>query len=368
MRVGLADLARQYSTMSAEIDAAVKDVLTSARFVLGPVVADLESEIAAMSGAAYGVGVNSGTDALILSLAALGIGPGDEVITSPFTFFATAEAIATVGARPVFADIDPRTFILCPECAAARITPRTRAIMPVDLFGQMADRTAFGALAEAHGLQLIWDSAQAIGCQFDGRPLAAFPGSVTLSFFPTKNLGGAGDGGMVLTSDEATRDRLVRYRFHGSGGGYMYHEIGYCTRLDALQAAILRVKLTRLEGWNEARRRNAARYAERLAGTPITLPYNDPRALPTYHQYTVRHARRDDLKAWLADRGVDTGVYYPLPLHLQEVFAHLGYRPGDLPNAENASQEVLALPVHPDLEPVQVDYVAEAVREFVMQA
>lgn len=364
MRVGLADLVQQYHAIREEMDAAIREVLESGQFVLGPGVEQLEEEIAAFCGARFGVGVNSGTDALLLSLVAQGIGPGDEVITSPFTFVATVETIALAGATPVFADIDPRTFNLCPERAAAAITPRTRALMPVDLFGQMADRTAFCELAERHGLTLIWDAAQAIGATFDGRPLGAFPGAATLSFFPTKNLGACGDGGMVLTNDEALRDRLRQYRFHGSGGGYYYARIGYCSRLDRIQAAILRVKLKRLPAWNEARRRHAERYRQRLADSPLTLPYCDPRAGHIYHQFTIRHPRRDALKTCLRESGVDTGVYYPLPLHLQEAYAYLGGKPGDHPAAERASQEVLSLPVHPELTESQIDYVADLIRRF----
>jgi len=364
VRVGLADLAQQYRTIREEIDATIHEVLESGQFVLGPPVEALEEEVAAFCGARYGVGVNSGTDALLLALVAEGIGPGDEVITSPFTFVATVETIVLVGAKPVFADIDPRTFNLCPDKAAAAITPRTRAIVPVDLFGQMADRTAFCELAERHHLTLLWDSAQAIGATFDGRPLGAYPGAATLSFFPTKNLGACGDGGMVLTNDENLRDRLRQYRFHGSGGGYYYTRVGYCSRLDRLQAAILRVKLRHLPAWNEARRRHAERYRERLAGVCATLPYCDPRAGHIYHQFTIRHPQRDALKAYLKENGVDSGVYYPLPLHLQTAYASLGGKPGDFAVAERAAQEVLSIPIHPELTEAQIDYVADLIRRF----
>lgn len=364
MRVPLADLASQYQSIKDEIDAAITEVLSSGHVVLGPVVERLEAEIAAYCGAAYGVAVNSGTDALLLALLALGIGPGDEVITTPFTFVATVEAILHAGATPVFADIDPQTFNLSPASVAERITSRTRAIMPVDLFGQMADRDAFLALRAQHRLAIIWDSAQAIGAQFGGRPIGAFPDAATLSFFPTKNLGAYGDGGMVLTNDPEVRERVRRYRFHGSGGGYLYSELGYCSRMDALQAAILLVKLRRLDEWNDLRRHHADIYREALAGSGVTLPSTDRRARHTYHQFTVRSPRRDELKAHLSELGIDSGVYYPLALHLQEAYARWGHGPGDFPEAERASREVLSLPIHPGLTDDQVRYVAEAVRAF----
>lgn len=366
MRVGLADFKKQYAALKDEMDAAVAGVLETGGYILGPNVEALEEEIAAYSGAKYGVGVNSGTDALLLSLLVHGIQPGDEVITSPFTFVATAEAIALVGARPVFADIDPRTFNLCPEATANAITPRTRAIMPVDLFGQMADRTAFVELAEQHGLTLIWDAAQAIGSTFDGKPLGGFPGSATLSFYPTKNLGAYGDGGMVLTNDEKVRDNLRQYRFHGSGGGYYYKKIGYCSRLDAMQAAVLRVKLKHLDGWTAARQRNADRYRELLTDACVTLPYVAPNigAGHTYHQFTVRAPQRNALQAHLKANGIDSGIYYPLSLHLQEAYAFLGYRVGDFPVSERVTEEVLSLPIHPDLTDEQIGYVAEQIYAF----
>jgi dTDP-4-amino-4,6-dideoxygalactose transaminase len=364
LRVPLADLALQYRMLAEEVDAAIHEVLESGRFVLGPMVEKLEEEIATFSGARYGIAVNSGTDALFLALKANGIGPGCEVITTPFTFVATVEAIVHTGATPVFADIDPRTFNLCPQKVAERITARTTAIIPVDLFGQMADRAAFGALAERYHLALIYDSAQAIGARFMEQPLASFPGTATLSFFPTKNLGAYGDGGMVLTNDTQICDRARQLRFHGSGGGYFYTQVGYCSRLDAIQAAILRVKLKHLPQWNAIRRRHAKRYDQRLAGICGSLPYVDPRAHHVYHQYTLRYPQRDALREHLSRAGIDTGVYYPLPLHLQEAYRSLGYRPGDFPVAERVSQEVLSIPIHPELSNQQIDYVATEIRHF----
>jgi dTDP-4-amino-4,6-dideoxygalactose transaminase len=364
LRVPLAETVKQYHEIQVEVDAAIRDVMESGAFILGPQVEKLEHEIAEFSGARFGVGVNSGTDALLLSLVAQGIGPGDEVITTPFTFVATAEAIVLLGAKPVFVDIDPATYNICPERVAEAVTPRTRALMPVDLYGQMADRSALMGIAEKHGLSIIWDAAQAIGCTYDGKPLGAFPGATTLSFYPTKNLGACGDGGMVLTNDAELRDRLLQYRFHGSGGGYIYSRVGYCSRLDALQAAILRVKLRHLTAWNEARRRNADRYRELLAGAKVTLPCVDPRAHHIYHQFTIRSSRRDALQAHLRENGVAAGVYYPLALHLQQAYASLGYKDGDFPVAERATQEVLSIPVHPELTDDQIDMTADLIRRF----
>ncbi len=364
MKVPLADLAHQVRSMRGEIDAAIGEVLDSGHFILGPVVEKLEAEVAAYCGAVHAVAVNSGTDALLLALLAHGIGRGDEVITTPFTFVATVEAILHAGATPVFADIDPATFNLSPAAAAEKITPRTRAIMPVDLFGQMADRDALGELRQRHGLAVIWDGAQAIGAEFEGQPVGHFGDTTTLSFFPTKNLGAFGDGGMVLTNDAAVAERLRNLRFHGSGGGYVYSAVGYCSRLDALQAAILRVKLRHLDAWNDSRRAHAAAYRRLLADADVTLPSVDARAKHTYHQFTLRCRHRDELKRHLAAAGVDSGVYYPLALHLQEAYACLGHKPGDFPEAERACREVLSIPVHPDLTEAQVAHVAASVLAF----
>jgi len=364
LTVPLADLVSQYHAIRSEIDAAVHNVFESGQFILGSYVEDLERLVAEVSGAAYAVGVNSGTDALLLGLAALGIGPGDEVITTPFTFVATVEAICHLGARPVFADIIPRTFNLDPDDARRRITARTRAILPVDLFGQPADRAAYQQLAQEHGLQVLYDSAQAIGARYDGMPLGAFGDALTLSFFPTKNLGAYGDAGMVLTNREDVRDRVRMLRFHGSDGGYEYDHVGYCSRLDALQAAILQVKLGHLEAWTETRRAHAAAYAECLRDTECVLPSSDPRVYHVYHQFTIRHPRRDALRAYLNERGIRTGVYYPSPLHLQKAYRHLGYVPGDFPEAERACREVASLPVHPEMTEEQQQYVCRTIVEL----
>lgn len=364
MTVALADLVAQYVSIKDEIDTSIRAALESGRFILGPAVADLEQSLSDFCGSQYAVGVNSGTDALLLALAGCGIGPGDEVITTPFTFVATIEAISHVGATPVFADIDPATFNLDPEAAAGKIGPRTRAIMPVDLFGQMADREAFADLAAEHDLILIYDSAQAIGSAFNNKPIGAFGDAATLSFFPTKNLGAYGDGGMVLTNDAACAERVRRLRFHGSGGDYAYDAVGYCSRLDALQAAILSVKLRHLSEWTSARRRHAERYRQCLAETGLTLPVEAPGVFHTYHQFTVRSPERDRLRAFLADAGIQSGIYYPSPLHVQPAYKDLGYAEGDFPEAERACREVLSLPVHPDLTEAQLEHVCATVRRF----
>ncbi len=364
MTVPLADLIAQYESIRDEIDAAIREVLLSGHFILGPFVEELEGGIAAFTGSDHAIGVNSGTDALILTLAACGIGPGDEVITPPFTFVATIEAVAHLGATPVFADIDPRTFLMDPAAAAARITSKTRALLPVDLFGQTADRQAYAELAARHGLKLIYDGAQAIGATYSGAPIGAFGDATTLSFFPTKNLGAYGDGGMTLTNDETLRDRVRSLRFHGSGGAYEYSHVGYCSRLDAVQAAVLRVKLRYLPEWNRARRRHAELYATGLAKTRCVLPAEAPAAHHVYHQYTVRHPERDRLRAHLAEADVQSGIYYPSPLHIQKAYAHLGYQPGDFPEAERACREVLSLPVHPGLTDEQIHHVCRTIEEF----
>lgn len=368
MNVPLADLPAQHRALKAELSAAFDEVMESCRFILGPNVTALETETAEMGGVKHGLGVNSGTDALLLSLLALGIGPGDEVITTPFTFVATVETICLAGATPVFADIDPHSFNLDPEKAAARITPRTKAIMPVHLFGQLANMTRFGELAKQHNIALIGDGAQAIGASHHGRPLGAWSDLTTLSFFPTKNLGACGDGGMILTDSDTHAERIKTLRFHGSGGGYFYKEIGYCSRLDELQAALLRVKIKHIHDWNDKRRANAARY-EALLGSlcgKIYLPAIDTGNHHVFHQYTMRvpGGRRDDLQKHLAAQGVQSAIYYPLSLHVQEAYAFLGCKAGDLPESERATAEVLSLPIHPDLTAEQVDYAAEAVASF----
>lgn len=368
MRVPLADLRAQYYELKEEIDAAIVEVIESCRFSGGAKVTRLEEDIAHYCGAEYGMGVASGTDALTLSLAACGIGPGDEVITTPFTFGATSESISHVGARPVYVDIDSCTFNLDVERIESAITPRTRALLPVDLYGQMAERDILTAICQRHNLKLIVDSAQSIGARQKGRPIAVDGDTTTLSFYPTKNLGAYGDGGMILTNDPEIAELVRSLRGHGTGTHkYNYVRIGYCSRLDAIQAAVLEAKLPRLEGWNDGRRRNAALYQEMLGdltGCGLMLPRHTPENYHIYHQYTIRTPQRDALQAYLKENGVDTEIYYPYPLHLQPAYAPLGYREGDFPNAEQAAREALSLPIHPELTEEQVVFVADRIRRF----
>ena len=352
------------------MEAAVLEVLRSGAYIGGPAVEGLEERVARLCGARFGVGVASGTDALLLPLTALGLGPGDEVITTPFTFFAPTEVLLMRGARPVFVDIDPATFNLDPAAAAAAITPRTVGILPVHLFGGPADMTALAAIAARHSLWILEDAAQAIGAAHapapsaPGRPVGSFGLAAGLSFYPTKNLGAAGDGGMVVTNDEALAARLRLLRNHGNPGDYTYQTLGFNSRLDALQAAILSVKLDCLEEWTEARRRHARLYNERLAGLPLVLPHERAGDRHVYHQYTVRTALREALCRWLDGAGIDTRVYYPAPLHTQPACASLGYRAGQFPEAERACREVLSLPVHSQLTEMQLERTIQAVAAF----
>ena len=360
----MADLKAQYQPISEEMINAVRGVFESGRYYLGDNVKSLEQEIAERCGAEHGIGVNSGTDAIWLALRALGIGKGDEVITTPFTFVATTEVIALLGAKPVYVDIDPATFNLDPDLVEAKITARTKAILPVHLYGQPADISKVQEIAVRHGLRVVYDGAQSIGAEADGKPVGAYGDAVTLSFFPTKNLGGVGDGGMILTNNDELAEELRVLRFHGSGGTYFYKRVGYCSRLDEIQAAILRTKLPHLADWNETRRKNAVEYRELLADMPITLPFETPRVKHIYHQFTTRCAERDSLKDFLKSREIDTGVYYPNPLHLEEAYKYLGYKPGDLPEAERACREVLSLPVFPEMTGQQLAHVAGSIRSF----
>ncbi len=364
MKVPMADLPAQYRAFQVELDTAISAVMASGGFILGPTVASCEEQIAALCGAKFGIGVGNGTDALLLSLMALGVGPGDEVITPPFTFVATVETVVLLGATPIFADIDPVYFTLNPADVAKKITPRTKAIVPVHLFGQLADMEGL----RAFGLPLIGDGAQAIGSSQNGKEVAQWSALTTLSFYPTKNLGAAGDGGMILTNDDALAEKLRLLRFHGSGGKYDYHLVGVCSRLDALQAAILNVKLPHLAAWNETRRANAAYYDTALAGIDgLVLPETRTGNVHTFHQYTVRvlNGQRTALKAFLAERDVATGIFYPIALHLAPAYTErFGGALGDHPESERACEEVLSLPIFPELSESQRVYVAESVRAF----
>jgi dTDP-4-amino-4,6-dideoxygalactose transaminase len=370
--IPLLDLRAQYASIRAEVEQAVRRVLESQQCILGPDVAALEEEIAAYCGTKHAVGCGSGTDALLLALRALDIGPGDEVLTTPFTFFATAGAVANVGARPVFADIDPRTFNLDPAAArdALRRHPRVKAILPVHLFGLCAAMDEFLAMAAERGIAVIEDAAQAIGAEHRGRRAGSMGAIGCFSFFPTKNLGGAGEGGILTTSDGRLAERLRALRVHGSRVRYYHDEVGTNSRLDTLQAAILRVKLKRLEQWTARRIAHAGLYRKTLAelGAPVRAP--ELPAWPSrhvYHQFVIRAPQRDRLRRWLAGQGIASEIYYPLPLHRQKCFLHLGYEPGALPESERAAAEVLALPIYPELEPEQVARICRSIRDFYEQ-
>jgi len=363
-RVRMHDMTAQYRSIKDEMDRAALGVLERGIYILGPEVEALESEIAERCGARFGIGCNSGTDAILISLLALGIQPGDEVITTPFTFFATGETISQIGAVPVFVDIDPETFCINPDAVASAVTPRTKAIMPVHLYGQAADMDALSVIAERHGLPIIEDAAQAIGSLYKGRPCGSMGHAAALSFYPTKNLGACGDAGMILTNSEDVREKARLLRAHGSGGSYFHKVLGWNSRLDEIQAALLRVKLRKLAEWNESRRQHAALYNSLLAGSGVRTPIEAADRYHTYHQYTIRSPYRDELKPALTEAGVDTGVFYPLSLHLQEVYKTLGYREGDLPEAESAAREALSLPISPTVGIDDIHYVAERIRAF----
>jgi dTDP-4-amino-4,6-dideoxygalactose transaminase len=354
------DLVRQHAALKPELMAALERVVDGSRFVLGAEGAALERELAARCGVRHGVGVGSGTDALRLALAALDVGPGDEVITPAFSFVASASTSVMAGATPVFVDIEADTFALDPALVERAITPRTRAIVAVHLYGHPAPLAALAALATSHGLALIEDAAQAIGASWDGRPVGGWGDVACLSFYPTKNLGACGDGGMVLTDRDDLAARLRRLRHHGDAGRYRHVELGWCSRLDEVQAAVLRVKLARLDAWIERRRSIAGRYRTLLGGLPLALPAERPRARHVYHLYTVRHPQRDALAKALADRGVGTAVHYPTPVPGQPLFG--GGDERRWPGAWRAAAEVLSLPCFAELTDEEVDQVAHAVR------
>ncbi len=364
MTVPVFDLTRQWQILKDDVSAIMNEVLESGQFILGERVAELEQKIASLCGVEHGVGVANGSDAIFLALRALGIGPGDEVIVPAFTFFATAGSVSRTGATPVFVDIDPVTYNLDCEDVKKRLTSRTRAIIVVHLYGLPADMHGVMAIAEAHGLFVVEDAAQAIGARYGNQPVCSMGHVGALSFFPTKNLGCYGDGGMVVTRDAEIAEKTRILRAHGSKPKYYHSMLGINSRLDALQAAILLAKLPYLERWIIRRREIAALYNEYLSGiADLQLPRETPGCYHVYHQYTIRSGRRDELQASLKSKGIGSSVYYPLALHLQQVYADLGYSEGDLPKAEQATREVLSLPMFPELTDDEVYEVAVAVRE-----
>ena len=394
MKIPLLDLKAQYLAIKPELDRAIAEVMESQHFILGPQVQECEKAIAEYSRCAHAVGVSSGSDALLMCLMAEGIGPGDEVITTPYTFFATAGAVARVGARLVFVDIEPVSYNLDASLIAARITPKTRAIIPVHLYGQMADMDGVLRVAESHKLVVIEDAAQAIGAERGGRRAGSMGHYGCFSFFPSKNLGAAGDGGMIVTNDAQRAENLARLRSHGSKPKYYHKVVGGNFRLDTLQAAVVRAKLKHLDAWTLARQRNAQRYDQLFAASGLAVADSSQHSgngstgqgkplgngepelfLPKvaadrhiFNQYVIRTPRRDQLKAALQEKGVSTEIYYPVPMHLQECFSSLGYRPGAFPQSESAAKETLALPIYPELNDQQAEYVVQCIRDFLRAA
>lgn len=364
MTLHMVDVVGQYRKIKPEIDSAVLKVMESGQFILGKEVGEFECQIAGYLGVRYAVGCASGTDALQVAMMALGIGPGDEVITTPFTFVATTETIVLLGAKPVYVDIDPKTFNIDPGKIEAAITSKTKAIIPIHLYGQAADMDPILEIAKRHGLKVIEDAAQAMGASYKGKKVCSFGDVGCISYFPSKNLGAFGDAGMVVTNDVELGERMRMIIAHGSKEKYYHEVLGVNSRLDTLQATILSVKLHHLEAWNSARQRSAGRYDELLRGTPVRTPYVSPVSQHIFHQYTIRAFRRDALVAYLKARGIPHAIYYPVPLHLQKAFTVAGYKQGDFPETERACEEVLSLPMHTELTDEHLVYITGAVKEF----
>ena len=361
------DLPAQIRSIRPELDAAIARALDNCTFCLGPDVAQFEAEFARFCGVKHCVGFNNGTSALHVAMRLLNLGPGDEVITTPLTFVATSWAISYVGARPVFVDIDDASFNLEPELVERAITPRTRALLPVHLYGNPADLEPLLEICRRHNLALVEDAAQAHGAKYRGRPVGSFGQMSSFSFYPGKNLGACGESGALVTNNDAYAARARALRDHGSTQRYYHDEIGYNYRMEGIQGAVLSVKLRHLQAWTGERQRVARRYSELLAGTPLQLPRQADDAESAWHLYVVRHARRDELKRHLEANQIGCGMHYPLPLHLQKAFAHLGYKPGDFPVAEKAARECLSLPIYPELTADQIQRVAAVIRDFFSQ-
>jgi dTDP-4-amino-4,6-dideoxygalactose transaminase len=369
--VPLLDLKAQYATIRDEIRPAIDAVLESQQCILGPAVTECEAALAPYCGCPHAITVSSGSDALLIALMSENIGPGDEVITTPYTFFATAGAIARTGAKPVFIDIDPRTYNIDPAKIEARITKNTKALIPVHLYGQCADMDPILDIANRHGIPVIEDAAQAIGAEYKGRRAGSMGRYGCFSFFPSKNLGAAGDGGLVTTTDDAVAERLCVLRVHGSKPKYYHSVIGGNFRFDSIQAAIVTVKLRHLDAWTAGRQSNAARYRRLFEAAGLTaaglvqLPYEVPGNRHIYNQFVIRVPRRDALQAYLREQKIGNEVYYPVPLHLQKCFADLGHREGDFPESEAAANETLALPIYPELSDQQAEWVVECIKVFL---
>lgn len=369
MNVPLLDIKEQNANLRTEIEAAISRVLDTNGFILGTEVAELECELAGYCGTKYAIGCASGSDAILLALMALDVGAGDEVITTPYSFFATVSAITRLGAVPVFVDIDPVTYNIDVSQVEAKITERTKAIEPVHLYGQCADMAALKEISRKHGIPLVEDAAQAIGAEEDGVRAGAMSEVGCFSFYPSKNLGGMGDGGFVTTNDDALAKKLLALRVHGSDVKYYHKYVGLNSRLDGFQGAVLRVKLPHLDGWTDRRRMNAAKYRELFTDAGLTervdLPVERANAKHIYNQYVIRvPLLRDELRQFMTEKGIGTDIYYPVPLHMQECFAYLGYGEGDLPESEKAARETLALPIYPEMLPDHQEYVVEMIGEF----
>jgi len=367
MKVPMLDLSEQYLSLRDEMLQVLDEVMKSSRFILGDNVKKLEQDVAAYSKVPYGIGVANGSDALHIALQAHGVTDGDEVITTPFTFFATAGAIARCNATPVFVDIDPVTFNIDPSKIEEKITEKTKAIIPVHLYGQVSDMDAIMEVAKKHNIFVLEDAAQAIGATYKGKTVGELSDAATYSFFPTKNLGAYGDAGMIVTKHEDLAEKMRVIRVHGSKPKYYHHVLGYNSRLDEMQAAILNVKFPHLNEWSEKRRTHATRYSEMLKaalGDSIVTPVEVDGNYHVFHQYTIRVEKRDELQKFLAEQGVSTMIYYPQPLHLQPVFKELGYKEGDFPVTEKAAKEAISLPMFPELSEEQQNYVVECITKF----
>jgi len=375
MQVPLLDLKAQYATIKDEIKAAINEVLESQYFIMGPKVQKFEEEITKYCNVQHAVGVASGSDALLLALMAIDVGHGDEVITTPYTFFATAGSISRLGTKPVFVDIDAKTYNINPELIAEKITDKTKAIIPVHLYGQCADMDPILEIGKKYNLCIIEDAAQAIGAEYKGKKAGSMGDIGCLSFFPSKNLGGYGDGGMVITNNAELAEKIRVLRTHGAKPKYYHSLIGVNSRLDALQAAVLSVKLKYLDDWSRARRKNAENYNHLFTDTDVVTPYVEPYNYHIYNQYIIRVSKyakpsresgRDDLQEFLKERNIGTAIYYPVSLHLQGCYAGLGYREGDFPESEKAAKETLALPIYSELTEEQQTAVVDAIKEFYL--
>ena len=365
MKVPLLDLKAQYAPIKKEIMKSIEEVVDSCQFINGPQVKQIEKMVEDHSGCKQAIGVSSGTDAILCILMGLGIGTGDEVITTPFTFFATAGCICRVGAKPVFVDIDPKTYNIDPAKIQNAVTARTKAIMPVHLFGQLADMGPIMAIAKKHNLAVIEDACQSIGASYKGRKAGSIGTAGCFSFFPSKNLGTVGDGGMIVTNDEVLGEKLSILRMHGSKPKYFHQVVGGNFRLDTIHAAVLMVKLGLLDGWSEARRKNAGKYNNLLAGLDcVVRPYISEGNISIYNQYVIRLPRRNELRDFLTKNEIGTEIYYPLSLHEQKCFVSMGHKRGDFPESEKAADETVALPVYPELKDEQIEFVASKIKKF----